>query len=176
MNGQPTIVSRSELVSNPWITVLRKDVDFAGDVQDYYSLRIPDYVAIVARLPDGRIPLVRQYRPAVEQFTLELPAGTVDPGESPEDCCRRELMEEVGLEILQLKSIGSHLTDTGRLGNRQHLFLVEASEPRPDFVEEAGVEVIFVTPGELQEMVFDHRFDHLLHVSALYLTALLPVS
>jgi ADP-ribose pyrophosphatase len=174
MNDQPTIVRRSELMSNPWITVLRKDVDFGGEVQDYYSLRIPDYVAVVARLPNGKIPLVRQYRPAVERFTLELPAGTIEPGESPEDCCRRELMEEVGVQIRHLQSMGSYLTDSGRLGNRQHLFLVEASDPKADFIEETGLEVVYVTPCELQQMVRDFRFDTLLHVSALYLSGLLP--
>jgi hypothetical protein len=53
-----------------------------------------DYIAIVAALPDGRLPIVRQYRPALESFTWELPAGLVESGEDAAACCRRELMEE----------------------------------------------------------------------------------
>src|SRR4051794_10022268 len=58
--------------------------------------READYIAIVALTADEKIPLVRQYRPALEAFSWELPAGLVDPGESPADGCRRELLEETG--------------------------------------------------------------------------------
>ena len=66
-SSSPTVVAQVGLVTNPWLTLRRKDVSFDGKVEDYYSLTVPDYVAIVARTPSGKIPLVRQYRPAVEQ-------------------------------------------------------------------------------------------------------------
>ena len=46
---------------------------------------------------DGRILFVRQYRPAVGTATLEIPAGLIDPGETPEEAARRELAEEAQL-------------------------------------------------------------------------------
>ncbi len=42
--------------------------------------------------------MVRQFRYALERETLEIPAGKVDPGEKPEECVRRELLEETGYE------------------------------------------------------------------------------
>lgn len=175
MSVDPRILSRQTLVTNPWLSLLRKDVQINGSVQDFYSLGLPDYVAIVARTPSRRIPLVRQYRPAVEQFTLELPAGTVEPGESAQDCCLRELREEVGLEARSVRNLGVYMTDTGRLGNRQHIFLVETEEePVPEFVEEPGVQVLHATAQELQELVTSRQFSHLLHLSAIYLAGVLP--
>ncbi len=74
---------RSESVySTPWFDLIAKTMR-EGE-PPYYSLRLPDYVGILAFTPERRIIAVRQYRPAVEQYTLELPAGLVDPGEAPE--------------------------------------------------------------------------------------------
>src|SRR5579885_535991 len=53
-------------------------------------------VAVVPVLPDGRVILVRQFRKPAEAELIEIPAGGVEGGESPEDCVRRELAEETG--------------------------------------------------------------------------------
>ena len=53
-------------------------------------------IAIVSALPDGRLPIVRQYRPALEGFTWELPAGLIDPDEDAGRILHQELMEEAG--------------------------------------------------------------------------------
>ena len=65
--------------------VIAREVEFApGEApQIYHAVGQLDYLAILARTPDGRIPLVRQYRPALEAFTWELPAGLVENGEDP---------------------------------------------------------------------------------------------
>lgn len=171
----PTVVAQVGLVTNPWLTLRRKDVSFDGKVEDYYSLTLPDYVAIVARTPTGKIPLVRQYRPAVEQFTWELPAGTVGPGETPLQCALRELQEEVGLTGTAT-SLGSYWPDTGRLENQLHVFAIECrQESAPaDFVPEAGLEIGYLTPAELRHMVATNSFNHVQHVAALYLARVLP--
>jgi len=58
----------------------------------------PDAVVILATRDDGNIAFVRQWRHPTGRPLLELPAGRVDPGESPEETARRELREEVGLD------------------------------------------------------------------------------
>ena len=75
-------------------------MEFAQDApaELYHAVGQQDYIAIVAMTPDGKIPIVRQYRPAVEGFTWELPAGMLEQGEDAADCCRRELLEETGLK------------------------------------------------------------------------------
>jgi ADP-ribose pyrophosphatase len=67
-----------------------------------------DYITILAITPSGKIPIVRQFRRAVEQYTWELPAGLLEPGEIPLETCRRELKEETGLGVLSIKPLGSY--------------------------------------------------------------------
>ena len=55
-----------------------------------------DCVAIIPEDAEGNVLLVRQFRRAVEKELLEIPAGGIDPGESPEDAVRREMQEETG--------------------------------------------------------------------------------
>ena len=62
----------------------------------------PDAVVILAIRDDGNIAFVRQWRHPTGRPLLELPAGRVDPGESPEETARRELREEVGLSPARL--------------------------------------------------------------------------
>jgi ADP-ribose pyrophosphatase len=91
----PKIKARQITRVSPWMAIIEREVEFAPDAERelYHAVVQQDYIAIVAALPDSRIPIVRQYRPALESFTWELPAGLVEPGENAAACCRRELME-----------------------------------------------------------------------------------
>jgi ADP-ribose pyrophosphatase len=98
MTDWPKITARRTINVSPWMQIIEREVEFAPGAKPelYHAVGQQDYTAIVARTPDGQIPIVRQYRPALECFTWELPAGLVDKGEAPEVCCRRELLEETG--------------------------------------------------------------------------------
>ena len=166
--NQPVILERKTIFSSPWITLVESKVQFTREkpVQDYYALAGSDYVTIVAMTPSGKVPIVRQFRPAVGLFTYELPAGTIDPGETAEFACTRELKEETGLKSLSVKSMGIHYPDTGRVSNRMHTFFVLTSEADPHFEDEEGLEVSFVSLSELKTMIRDGSFSHQLHVGA----------
>jgi ADP-ribose pyrophosphatase len=74
----PRIVSRKASILSPWVKLVERHVDFGdGEIEVYHAIDQDDYIAILAVTPDGLIPVVRQYRPALERFTLELPAGLV---------------------------------------------------------------------------------------------------
>jgi 8-oxo-dGTP pyrophosphatase MutT (NUDIX family) len=95
----PKIRARRTTAVSPWMSILAREVEFSrgGPVATYHAVEQADYIAIVARTPGGKIAIVRQYRPALEAFAWELPAGLVDRGEKPGECARRELLEETGL-------------------------------------------------------------------------------
>jgi ADP-ribose pyrophosphatase len=79
----------------------------------------------VAALPvhaDGRIVLIRQYRYAVDQLVWEVPAGRLDPGETPEEGARREVEEEVGIRAGHLEPISVFYTTPGFCDETMHLF------------------------------------------------------
>ena len=62
--------------------------------------------AVVPITEAGRVVLVRQFRPAIGERILEIPAGKLDPGENPVHCAGRELEEETGRTVTELESLG----------------------------------------------------------------------
>jgi len=95
----------------------------------------PGAVAIVAVDADGMLTLVRQLREAARKQLLELPAGTLEEGESPLESARRELEEETGLTGGTWRELTAFYTTPGFCRERMHLFAaegVEAGEARPE--------------------------------------------
>lgn len=167
----PKIRSRRTTKVSAWMDVIARDVEFSpgAPIETYHAVGQADYLAIVALTPDGRIPVVRQYRPAIEAFTWELPAGLVDPGEKPVESCRRELMEETGFPARAIHPLGTAAACTGRLSNRIHSFFVETGERVADFKPEPGLSVKLVTPDQLLELIATGTFVQQLHLGALFL-------
>ena len=151
--------------STPWFDLLAKTMK-AGEAP-YYSLRLPDYAAIVAVTDDGRVLAVRQYRPALERFTLELPSGIVDAGETPETAAWRELREETGYEAGEMEPLGAMTTDNGRNSNRIWHFLARGLRRVEGHVAEEGIEVRSYLGAELRAAMIEGEFDHSLHIAGL---------
>jgi ADP-ribose pyrophosphatase len=169
----PKIITRNITKVSPWMEIIAREVQFTAGAehQIYHAVAQQDYIAIVARMPDGHIPIVRQYRPAVERFTWELPAGMVDKGETPEACCRRELLEETGLPAKAVHALGAFASCTARLSNQVHSFFVETGAPAAPTTE-AGIELKLVTPAELGQLILAGDFTLQLHIGALLLAGL----
>jgi ADP-ribose pyrophosphatase len=85
--------------------------------------RHPGGAVIVPVLPDGSILLVRQFRYPLRAFTLELPAGKLNPGEDPEAAAHRELEEETGWRAGRLAKLTALLTTPGFCDEVLHIFL-----------------------------------------------------
>jgi ADP-ribose pyrophosphatase len=167
----PKITDRTVAFATPWFDVIAKQVD--GNPAPHYTVQPPDYASIVATDVEGRLLMVKQYRPVVEGFTLELPSGLVDPGETPEASIRRELIEETGHEAGAIESLGELLPDVGRLGNR--MFCFAASKVRPIVPAPAlddGIELVRLTPDEVLVTLTTLRCNHALNFAVLMLAAL----
>lgn len=153
--------------STPWFDLLAKTMK-PGEAP-YYSLRLPDYTAVVAVTEERRVLAVRQYRPAVERYTIELPAGLVDPGETPAEAARRELLEETGYQVGGLEVLGPMSPDTGRLENRIWTCVATGVRPVEGRVPESEIEVLSYSPRELARAMAEGEFDHALHLAVLML-------
>ena len=86
-------------------------------------------VVIVPLTDDGRVRLVRQYRSAAGEFLLELPAGTLEPGESPAVAAPRELAEETGDRAAHWERLTGFYTIPGICDEYLHLFLATGLTP-----------------------------------------------
>jgi len=80
-------------------------------------------VVIVPLDAAGQLLFVRQYRHAAGQDMLELPAGTLDEGESPDDCARREVREETGMAAGKLERVGGFYLAPGYSTEYMHVYL-----------------------------------------------------
>lgn len=163
----PEIVGRRTEYERPWLAVEAKDVDLGPPrgVETFYSVRTSEYAAVLAVTDDQRIPLVRQFRPAVEEWTLEFPSGHVDDGETPEQAMRRELLEETGCEAQEMIDLGLFHVDSGRMATRQRCFFADGvrvvGEPSG---EEQDFEVVFIRLDELAGYVRDGSFRMVGHL------------
>ena len=88
-------------------------------------------VVLVPIDDQGRIYFVRQYRHAAEQEILELPAGTLEPGEAPEACAAREIREETGMAAENIKEIGSFYLAPGYSTEFMHVYLATGLSHNP---------------------------------------------
>lgn len=168
-DAAPAVVRRDERRLSNWVRLVETDVRFAatGPLETYHAFAQHDYVSMLAVTRDGRIPLVRQFRPALGEHTWELPGGLVDGDDGPEAACRRELREEVGLEPVSVTPLGAFYPDTGRLANLIHTFFVRAGDPVPGFEPEPGMSIDFVTSPELCERIRNGSFRPQLHLGLL---------
>ena len=90
---------------------------------DRHIVRHSGSVVIIPILSDGSICLIRNYRISVEDTLFELPAGTLEQGESPENCARRELEEETGYTAGRIEAIVQFFAAPGIMDEKMHCFL-----------------------------------------------------
>ena len=121
-------------------------------------VRHPGAVAILPLLDDGRVCLIRNRRLSVDQELIELPAGTLEPGEDPAAAAHRELLEETGYRADRLTKLHEFFLSPGILDERMHLYLAEgltAGAPKREPGEE--IENLLVPWGEAMQMTLDGR-------------------
>lgn len=140
---------------------------------EHYSLVQQDYVGVLAVTRTGRIPVVRQFRPAVEAHTVEFPAGLRESGERPEDTARRELTEETGLRAVEIVEVCATFADTGRLSSRFFAFFALADDPAVA-VREPGIEVLYCSLSDLHDRIRSNDFVLQTHLGILYAAAVNP--
>ncbi|MCC6792953.1 MAG: NUDIX hydrolase [Thermomicrobiales bacterium] len=114
----------------------------------------PGAVGVVALTARDEVVLVRQWRHAVQQELLEIPAGTAEPGESPEETARRELIEETGYRAGSIRQIACYYSSAGFLSEQLTLFLAEDCAPgdRADDADER-TEVFLVPRGGIADLI-----------------------
>jgi ADP-ribose pyrophosphatase len=105
----------------------------------------PGAVAILPLVDAGHVCLLRNRRPIVGETLLEIPAGTLEPNEPPEQAAVRELAEETGYRAGRWRRLAAFFPSPGVLSERTHLFLAEDLTPgemHPERDEDLKPEVV----------------------------------
>jgi ADP-ribose pyrophosphatase len=140
----PLVLAESELLAgSPWRAILRDRLRGEDGCETGYSyLAVPRAVFVVAVTAEEELLLVRQYRHPVRDWTLEVPAGSVEDGETPVEAAERELAEEVGGRAREWRHLTTFYSSSAHLSLRSDAFLatgVTAGTPQPGEHEDVVV-------------------------------------
>ena len=100
-----------------------------GKTVDMDVVRHPGAAAIVAVTDEKNIFLLKQFRYVIGDYIWEIPAGTLESGEAPLDCAKRELIEETGVCARSWKTLGEMTPAPGYTDERIHVFLAQQLIP-----------------------------------------------
>ena len=128
-----------------------------------------DAVAVVAVDGEDNVLLVRQYRKAVERELLEVVAGGIDPGESPEQAVLREMQEETGYVPGKVERLGGFYSAPGFLTEYLHLYLATELTPSRLHAEDTdGISVVRVPVSEIAALLASDRMEDVKSVAGLH--------
>jgi 8-oxo-dGTP pyrophosphatase MutT (NUDIX family) len=166
-------IAGSEIViDTPHLRLRRDAIVLPGGarIENYYVRESRGFSVVFALTPDERVVLVKQYKHGIARSVLELPAGGIDPGESPLDCARRELVEETGYAAPAFEHVATFVTDPTNSDAQFHLFLArDARFDREQRLEPTeDIEVRLATFEELRRFASDGTIEVASHVAAIY--------
>lgn len=149
---------------------LSRDLIYEGSIIDYYkdTIQVPngnvvkwDFIghkgaaAIVPVTEDGKILMVRQYRNALDRYTLEIPAGGLNPGEDTKTAATRELEEETGYKSDTISFLVSIYTTVAFCNEKIDIYVAENLAPsKQNLDEDEFIDVQAYTVDELLEKIY----------------------
>lgn len=145
------------------------------EVKDGLNVRreVVEHPGAVVILPvdaQGRILWERQYRYAAGRYLMELPAGTLEKGEDPEECARRELIEETGFAGSSWTRLGGYFSAPGFCTEYMHCFLATGLTPaHADGDEDEEIEVVPLSLDESLKLIDDGGVEDAKSLAAIHL-------
>ena len=127
-----------------------------GYVATYEMIVHPGAALIVPFLSKDKIIMLRQLRPVIESYIYELPAGTLDKGESPLSCARREIVEETGYRAGSFKFLGSIYPVPGYSTEKIYIYKAQGLKKAVHCPEEdEAIEVHVMSRSQVKKLFKD---------------------
>lgn len=135
-------------------------------------VRHPGSAAIVALHDDQTVSLVRQYRHPTVKYLLEIPAGSRDNFESPEECAARELEEELGLVAGEWEKLSEFFVSPGFCGEKMWVYLAtDLTETKASPEDDENLELMRLPLTRALEMIEAGEIEDAKTIIGLTLTA-----
>lgn len=173
----PTLQDK-KVIFNEFVK-LRKDELLRSDGKNYryYVLEVPGPAALIlARVPDGRFVITKEYRHPAGQVLLSLPGGYVDQGEDPIEAAKRELLEESGYAAENYAIMGSSYPYAGISSQSIYYIYSENAKyaQQPNLEISEHIQVFLMSEEELKKLIKQgHPVDGNL-LTALYWLSIMP--
>ena len=167
-----TVKDSRELCNNR-VFSLRKDRCISpetGIEHEFYVIKPPDWINVVAITRSGDMVLIKQYRHGIREVTIEIPGGMRDEGEKPLDTAKRELREETGYVSDNWKMIGEVAPNPAIQSNRCFTYLAKDADKsgHPEFDSTEYIETFTEPLPDVKKLVAENKITHSLVVAALY--------
>ncbi|MGK0446154.1 MAG: ADP-ribose diphosphatase [Bermanella sp.] len=173
MSEKPKILHRSIVSKSRLFTVESVDFKFSNGVERTYERLLPGgsgAVMMVAMLDDEHVALIREFGGGIEEYTLTLPKGAVDLGETLEDAANRELQEEIGFAARKITFLKHMSLSPSYMKSGIDIFLaedlypsvLEGDEPEP-------LELVKWPLANLHELVMREDMTEGRAIAGLYL-------
>lgn len=137
--------------------------------EPFYRFVLPNGVLVLAIREDGKILLIKQYRPSIKSHTMELPAGQIDKNESPRKAAIRELYEETGYicKKFNLLCVGMPWIDRAKC--KVYIFYGQGAVRKKGFKPKENIKVIPISVKELKRLAVNDDIQQLQLFAAIYL-------
>ncbi|MGC4063681.1 MAG: NUDIX hydrolase [Polyangiaceae bacterium] len=165
------VLHSRELVNRRWLCLQEQRVQLSNGtvIDEFHRFVTPNWVAVIALTPARELVMVEQYRHGLGRRSRELPAGVIDPGETPEQAARRELLEETGYDCTALVPLLEVSPEPHRSTCRAYFFVARdvrfsgQAHPEPSEV----IEVLRIPVDDALVQAAAGTIDHAAHVGAL---------
>jgi len=165
------VIASEYLHKEGWLTVRKDTCEMPNGkvIPAFYVNEYPTWVNAFGLTEDNKVVMVKQYRHGLGEISLELPGGVAEKGESPEEACRREMMEETGYAFQSMECLGKICANPSTTNNYMYMFLAKGGKKIADISldDTEDLEVAIYTIDEVRQLVRDNKIIQSLHVNCI---------
>ncbi len=162
----------NEIYKGKHFSFVTEDITLPNGVTSEIAMvRHPGSTAIVPLLDDHTVVMIWQYRHPIREYVIEIPAGTMEPGESPLNCAKRELEEETGFKANELVEL-SHIHMLPAYSDEKiYLYLAKnLSVSQQNLDEGEIIHTVKYSLDETMRLINNGRITDALTIMAIYRT------